>query len=33
LGPYAVLDPEDALVGIYRDEGPIARPEVILPRR
>ena len=32
LGPYAVLDPEDALVGIYRDEGPMARPEVILPR-
>jgi len=32
-GPYAVLDPEDALVGIYRDEGPMARPEVILPRR
>jgi tRNA pseudouridine55 synthase len=33
LGPYAVLDPEDALVGIYRDEGPMATPEVILPRR
>jgi tRNA pseudouridine55 synthase len=33
LGPYAVLDPEDALVGIYRDAGPMARPEVILPRR
>jgi tRNA pseudouridine55 synthase len=33
LGPYAVLDPEDALVGIYRDEGPMARPEVILPTR
>jgi tRNA pseudouridine55 synthase len=32
-GPYAVLDPEDALVGIYRDEGAMARPEVILPRR
>lgn len=32
-GPYAVLDPEDSLVGIYRDEGPMARPEVILPRR
>ncbi|HET7929165.1 MAG TPA: tRNA pseudouridine(55) synthase TruB [Actinomycetota bacterium] len=32
-GPYAVLDPEDALVGIYRDRGPMARPEVILPRR
>jgi tRNA pseudouridine55 synthase len=33
VGPYAVIDPEDALVGIYRDEGPMARPEVILPRR
>src|SRR5215218_593141 len=33
LGSYAVLDPEDALVGIYRDEGPMARPEVILPGR
>jgi tRNA pseudouridine55 synthase len=32
-GPYAVLDQEDALVGIYRDEGSMARPEVILPRR
>ena len=32
-GPYAVLDPEDALVGIYRDEGSMARPQVILPRR
>jgi len=32
-GPYAVLDPEDALVGIYRAEGPMARPEVILPKR
>ena len=33
VGPYAVFGPEDALVGIYRDEGPMARPEVILPRR
>jgi tRNA pseudouridine55 synthase len=33
VGPYAVIDREDALVGIYRDEGPMARPEVILPRR
>jgi tRNA pseudouridine55 synthase len=32
-GPYAVLGPEDALVGIYRDEGAMGRPEVILPRR
>jgi len=33
VGPYAVFDPEDALVGVYRDEGAMARPEVILPRR
>ena len=33
VGPYAVFGPEDALVGIYRDEGPMAKPEVILPRR
>ena len=33
VGPYAVFDPEDALVGIFRDEGAMARPEVILPRR
>jgi len=32
-GPYAVLGPEDALVGIYRDEEAMGRPEVILPRR
>jgi len=32
-GPYAVLGPEDALVGIYRDERAMGRPEVILPRR
>lgn len=32
-GPYAVLGPEDALVGIYRDEGAMGRPEVILPSR
>jgi len=30
VGPYAVFDPDDALVGIYRDEGAMARPEVIL---
>jgi tRNA pseudouridine55 synthase len=33
VGPYAVFAPDDALVGIYRDEGAMARPEVILPRR
>lgn len=33
VGPYAVFDPEDALVGIYRDEGAMGRPEVVLPRR
>jgi len=30
VGPYAVFDPHDALVGIYRDEGAMATPEVIL---
>ena len=30
VGPYAVIDPDDALVGIYRDEGAMARPQVIL---
>jgi tRNA pseudouridine55 synthase len=30
VGPYAVFDPDDALIGIYRDEGALARPEVIL---
>lgn len=29
-GPYAVLDPEGSLIGIYRDDGPKGRPEVIL---
>lgn len=33
IGPYAVLDPGDELVGIYRDEGAMGRPEVVLPRR
>jgi tRNA pseudouridine55 synthase len=32
-GPYAVFGPEDSLVGIYRDDGAMGRPEVILPRR
>jgi len=29
-GPYAVLDPEGRLIGLYRDEGGKARPEVVL---
>jgi tRNA pseudouridine55 synthase len=33
VGAYAVFDPEDVLVGVYRDEGAMGRPEVILPRR
>lgn len=31
-GPYAVFDPQGELIGIYRDDGAMARPEVILPR-
>jgi tRNA pseudouridine55 synthase len=33
VGPYAVFDPGDELVGIYRDQGAMGRPEVVLPRR
>jgi tRNA pseudouridine55 synthase len=33
VGPYAVFDPGDELVGIYRDKGAMGRPEVVLPRR
>jgi tRNA pseudouridine55 synthase len=29
-GPYAVFGPDASLVGIYRDEGAKARPEVVL---
>jgi len=29
-GSYAVFDPDGRLVGVYRDEGAMARPEVIL---
>jgi tRNA pseudouridine55 synthase len=29
-GPHAVFDSEGRLIGVYRDEGPRARPEVIL---
>ncbi|MDP9301382.1 MAG: tRNA pseudouridine(55) synthase TruB [Actinomycetota bacterium] len=31
-GPYAVFDPDGALVAIYRDDGPKARPEMVLAR-
>jgi tRNA pseudouridine55 synthase len=30
LGPYAVFAPGGALIGVYEDEGPKARPQVIL---
>lgn len=30
--PYAVFGPEGRLVGVYRDEGAKARPEVVLAR-
>ena len=30
-GPYGVFDPDGRLIGVYRDEGTVARPEVILP--
>ncbi len=30
-GPYAVLGPDGHLIGIYRDDGAKAHPEVILP--
>ena len=30
VGPYAVFDPDNALVGIYQDEGAMAVPQVIL---
>jgi tRNA pseudouridine55 synthase len=29
-GPYSVFDPSGKLVGVYRDEGPRARPEMVL---
>lgn len=31
-GPYAVFAPDGGLIGVYRDDGPRARPEVILSR-
>jgi len=30
VGPYGVYGPQDRLIGIYRDDGAKARPEVIL---
>jgi tRNA pseudouridine55 synthase len=30
VGPYAVFGPDGGLIGVYRDDGPRARPEVIL---
>jgi tRNA pseudouridine55 synthase len=30
-GPYGVFGPDGRLIGIYRDDGAKARPEVILP--
>jgi tRNA pseudouridine55 synthase len=29
-GPYAVVGPNGSLIGVYRDDGPKGRPEVIL---
>ena len=29
-GPYAVFAPDGTLIGVYEDEGPKARPQVIL---
>jgi tRNA pseudouridine55 synthase len=31
-GPYAIFDPEGRMIGVYRDEGARARPDVILSR-
>ena len=31
VGPYAVLGPDGALIGVWRDDGAKARPEVVLP--
>jgi tRNA pseudouridine55 synthase len=30
-GPHAVFGPEGRLIGVYRDDGAKARPEVVLP--
>jgi tRNA pseudouridine55 synthase len=32
-GPHAVFGPDGALIGVYRDEGPRAKPETILSTR
>ncbi len=32
-GPHAVFAPDGRLIGVYRDEGPRARPQVILASR
>ncbi len=32
-GPHAVFAPDGRLIGVYRDEGPLARPQVILASR
>jgi tRNA pseudouridine55 synthase len=32
VGPYALFDQDGALLGIYQDDGPKARPEVVLAR-
>jgi tRNA pseudouridine55 synthase len=31
-GPYAVFDPDGRVIGVYADDGPRARPQVILAR-
>jgi len=32
-GPYAIFGPGDRLIGIWRDDGPKARPEMVLAPR
>ena len=32
VGPYALFDQDGSLIGIYQDDGPKARPEVVLAR-
>jgi tRNA pseudouridine55 synthase len=31
-GPYGVFDPDGRLIGVYEDDGPKARPQVVLAR-
>ncbi len=33
VGPYALFDEDGSLLGIYQDDGPKARPEVVLARQ